>query len=80
MIRLFIEAWAIQTWDWKLFYSLSLTFITWFVVSILRMAWLSFRIYLLERKLPKSDISVKLDEMYRKMNAGIEVSPKQFLK
>lgn len=80
MIRLFIETWAIQDLDWKLFYGIGLTGITYLLVSFARMAWLSFRIYLLERKQPVSDVTIKLDNMYRKLNAGLEVRPSKFLK
>lgn len=78
MLKLFIESWMIQSWDWRLFYGMAISFFGFLIYEFTKMAIISYRIKRLEAKMA-SDIGYKLDEMYKKINAGIEVKPSKYL-
>jgi hypothetical protein len=69
MIQLFLEAWSVQTWNWKLFYLMS----AWFLLYV------SYKIRRLEKQ-SEHPIIQQLDAMHRALEAGFEVRPKRFLK
>jgi len=80
MIKLFIETWLIQDWNWRGWYLVGFSGIGYILYSIIKMSIISFRLKLAEKKYATTRISNSLDEMYRKLEAGIEVKPSKYLK
>ena len=80
MLKLFIDTWMIQSLDWRIFYAMSIIFLSGILYQFAKMIFISIRLKLIEAREPVSDISIRLDEMYRKIDAGLEVRPKNFLK
>ena len=80
MLKLFIDTWMIQSLDWKIFYGMSIIFLSGILYQFAKMIYISIRLKLIEAREPVSDISIRLDEMYRKIDAGLEVRPTNFLK
>ena len=80
MIKLFIETWLIQDWNWRAFYLFGFSGVTYLMYEILKMVIISFRLKLAEKKYANTEISRSLDDMYSKLEAGIEVKPSNYLK
>lgn len=79
MIKLFIDTWMIQSFDWRIFYAMSILFVGFFIYQVSKMIYISVRLKMLETKY-ESDISRQLDDMWRKIDAGLEVKPSKYLK
>jgi hypothetical protein len=79
MIKLFIDTWMIQSFDWRIFYAMSILFVGFFIYQVSKMIYISVRLKMLETKY-QSDISRQLDDMWRKIDAGLEVKPSKYLK
>jgi len=79
MIKLFIDTWMIQSFDWRIFYAMSILFVGFFIYQVSKMIYISVRLKMLETKY-QSDISGQLDDMWRKIDAGLEVKPSKYLK
>lgn len=80
MLKLFIDTWMIQSLDWRIFYAMSIIFLSGILYQFAKMIFISIRLKLIEAIEPVSDISIRLDEMYRKIDAGLEVRPSNYLK
>lgn len=80
MLKLFIETWMIQSWDWRIFYGMSIYFVGFLIYQFAKMGIISFKLMLLERQEQNFKIGKQLDEMYAKLDAGIEVNPSRYLK
>jgi len=79
MLKLFIDTWMIQSLDWRIFYAMSILFVGFFIYQVSKMIYISVRLKMLETKY-QSDISRQLDDMWRKIDAGLEVKPSKYLK
>jgi|DEB0MinimDraft_10_1074344.scaffolds.fasta_scaffold282978_2 hypothetical protein len=79
MLKLFIDTWMIQSFDWRIFYAMSILFVGFFIYQVSKMIYISVRLKMLETKY-QSDISRQLDDMWRKIDAGLEVKPSKYLK
>jgi hypothetical protein len=79
MLKLFIDTWMIQSFDWRIFYAMSILFVGFFIYQVSKMIYISVRLKILETKY-QSDISRQLDEMWQKIDAGLEVRPSNYLK
>jgi hypothetical protein len=79
MLKLFIDTWMIQSFDWRIFYAMSILFVGFFIYQVSKMIYISVRLKMLETKY-QSDISRQLDEMWQKIDAGLEVRPSNYLK
>jgi len=79
MLKLFIETWMIQSWDWRLFYGMGIYFIGFLIYQFAKMGIISYKLMQLERQELKNPISSQLDEMYKKLDAGIEIRPRKYL-
>jgi len=53
-IELFINQWQGQSWDWKVFYGLALFFFVNLFYMISKLMFVSLRLYIAERNVPKS--------------------------
>lgn len=80
MLKLFIESWMIQSWDWRLFYGMAISFFGFLIYEFGKMGIISYRIKRLEAKMASDSVGFKLDEMYKKLDAGIEVKPSKYLR
>lgn len=80
MIELFISTWLIQDWNWRGWYLVGFSGVFYFIFTILKMFYYSFRLRHAEKKYADTQISRNLDEMYNKIEAGIEVKPSKYLK
>lgn len=80
MLKLFIETWMIQSWDWRLFYGMGIYFIGFLIYQFAKMGIISYKLMVLERQEQTSKVSSQLDEMYKKLDAGMEVRPSKYLK
>ena len=80
MLKLFIDTWTIQSLDWRIFYAMSIIFLSGILYQFAKMIFISIRLKLIEAIEPVSDISIRLDEMYRKIDAGLEARPSNYLK
>jgi len=69
----------IQSFDWRIFYAMSILFVGFFLYQVSKMIYISVRLKMLETKY-QSDISRQLDDMWRKIDAGLEVKPSKYLK
>lgn len=69
----------IQSFDWRIFYAMSILFVGFFIYQVSKMIYISVRLKMLETKY-QSDISGQLDDMWRKIDAGLEVKPSKYLK
>jgi len=69
----------IQSLDWRIFYAMSILFVGFFIYQVSKMIYISVRLKMLETKY-QSDISRQLDDMWRKIDAGLEVKPSKYLK
>lgn len=79
MLKLFIETWMIQSWDWRLVYGIGIYFIGFLIYQFAKMGIISYKLMVLERQEQTSKVSSQLDEMYKKLDAGIEVRPRKYL-
>ena len=79
MIQLFIEAWSVQTLNWKLFYTISIWFLLYVLYLTIKLIYIYLKIRRLEKQ-SKHPIIQQLDDMHRALEAGFEVRPKRFLK
>ena len=79
MIKLFLEAWAIQSLDWRIFYTMSIGFVSYITFEILKMIVISYKLKKAEKEYNKTFVS-QLDDMYQKLEAGIEINPSKYLK
>lgn len=79
MLKLFIDTWMIQSWDWRLVYGMGIYFIGFLIYQFGKMGIISYKLMQLERQELKNPISSRLDEMYKKLDAGIEVRPRKYL-
>jgi len=79
MLKLFIDTWMIQSLDWRIFYAMSILFVGFFIYQVSKMIYISVRLKMLETKY-QFDISRQLDDMWRKIDAGLEVKPSKYLK
>jgi len=79
MLKLFIDTWMIQSFDWRIFYAMSILFVGFFIYQVSKMIYISVRLKMLETKY-QFDISRQLDDMWRKIDAGLEVKPSKYLK
>ena len=80
MLKLFIDTWTIQSLDWRILYAMSIIFLRGILYQFAKMIFISIRLKLIEAIEPVSDISIRLDEMYRKIDAGLDVRPSNYLK
>ena len=80
MIKLFIETWLIQDWNWRGWYLVGFSGVGYILYTIIKMSIISFRLKLAEKKYATTRVRESLDEMYRKLEAGIEVKPSKYLK
>jgi hypothetical protein len=58
---------------------MSILFVGFFIYQVSKMIYISVRLKMLETKY-QSDISRQLDDMWRKIDAGLEVKPSKYLK
>ena len=79
MIKLFLEAWAIQSFDWRIFYTMSIGFVSYITFQILKMIVISYKLKKAEKEHNKTFVS-QLDDLYKKLDAGMEVNPSKYLK
>jgi len=80
MIRLFLESWAVQSLDWKIFYVMSINFVVFITYQFSKMAYISYKLYKLEKESKENPVTKQLDDMYRMLEQGFEVRPSRFLK